>query len=116
MKVTRSSVRYRAQPRQSQPLSDQAVQERLKRIKAKHPRFGSPRAHALLEAELKGAGGTINHKRVERIWRMSGLQVPQRPKKRRIKPRSAGSSQEAQDQDGAGGVSASRTPRSRVEL
>jgi len=50
-----------------------------------HPRFGSPRIHALLAAELKAEGKTINHKRVERIWRKCGLQVPQRPKKRKIK-------------------------------
>lgn len=85
VKVTRSSVRYQAHPRQSQPWSDQEVQERLEQIKAKHPRFGSPRAHALLYAELRSEGKSINHKRVERLWRKGGLQVPQRPKKRKLK-------------------------------
>lgn len=66
-------------------MSDQALHERLTRIKQKHPRFGSPRALALLRAELKADGQTINHKRVERIWCKSGLQVPQRAKKRKIK-------------------------------
>ncbi len=75
-KVARSSARYQAHPR-----NDQAVQEQLEAIKQKHPRFGSPRVHALLRA----GGQIINHKRVERLWRKSGLQVPQRPKKRRIK-------------------------------
>ena len=84
-KVTRSSVRYVAHSRESQQLSDQVVQERLGQMKASHPRFGSPRIHALLAAELKAEGKTINHKRVERIWRKCGLQVPQRPKKRKIK-------------------------------
>lgn len=85
VKVTRSSVRYQAHPRQSQPWSDKVLKERLEQIKAKYPRFGSPRAHALLDAELRLEGKTINHKRVERLWRKSGLQVPQRPKKRKIK-------------------------------
>lgn len=75
-KVTRSSARYVGHPPQ-----DRALQESLERIKQKHPRFGSPRALALLRAE----GQTINHKRVERIWRKSGLQVSPRPKKRKIK-------------------------------
>ena len=51
------------------------------RIKHKHPCFGIPRAHALLRAD----GQAINHKRVERVWRKFGLQVPQRPRKRRIR-------------------------------
>lgn len=74
--VARSSARYQPHPRDDQPLREQ-----LERIKLKHPRFGIPRAHALLRAD----GQSINHKRVERVWRRSGLQVPQRPKKRRIR-------------------------------
>ena len=53
----------------------------MERIKQKHPRFGTPRVHALLRAD----GQVVNHKRVERLWQKSGLQVPQRPKKRKIK-------------------------------
>ncbi len=75
-KVTRSSIRYQAHPQ-----DDQALQEQLEQIKHKHPRFGIPRAHALLRAD----GQIINRKRVERVWRRSGLQVPQRPKKRKIR-------------------------------
>ena len=71
-------------------MSDQALKERLEQIKQKHPRFGSPRAHALINAQLqaegqKAEGQVINRKRIERIWRKSGLQVPQRAKKRKIK-------------------------------
>ena len=75
-KVSRSSARYRAHPQHDQPLRQQ-----LEQIKGKYPRFGLRRAHALLRA----GGQSINHKRVERVWCKSGLQVPQRPKKRRIK-------------------------------
>ena len=74
--LARSSARYQAHPRDDQPLREQ-----LEQIKHKYPRFGVPRAHALLRA----GGQVINHKRVERVWRKHGLQVPQRPKKRKIR-------------------------------
>ena len=76
MKVSRSSARYRSHPR-----DDQALQQQIQQIRQKHPRFGTPRVHALLRAD----GQIVNHKRVERLWRKSGFQVPQRPKKRKIK-------------------------------
>ena len=76
IKVSRSSARYQAHPR-----DDQALQQRIEQIKQKHPRFGTPRVHALLRAD----GQIINHKRVERLWQKNGLQVPQRLKKRKIK-------------------------------
>ena len=76
MAASRSSVRYRAKPDQDAPLAAD-----LARIRDKYPRFGIRRAHALLRA----GGQPINHKRVERVWRKSGLQVLPRPKKRRPK-------------------------------
>ena len=75
-KISRSSARYQAHPRDDQPLREQ-----LERIKRMHPRFGIPRAHALLRA----GGHLVNRKRVERVWRKSGLQVPQCPKKRKVR-------------------------------
>ena len=77
--LARATARYNARPDQEQPL----VQE-LQRIKDAHPRFGVRRVHAL----LKGKGQShkpINHKRVQRLWHKHGLQVSQRPKKRKIK-------------------------------
>jgi putative transposase len=65
--------------------------EELQTLKQKYPRFGIRRVHALLnQARLKNSGQAINHKpinhkRVERVWRKHELQVPQRPKKRKIK-------------------------------
>ena len=44
-------------------------------------RYVTPRITALLRIE----GWTVNHKRVERIWREEGLKVPQRqPKRKRL--------------------------------
>ena len=51
----------------------------LRRLSAKHPRFGTPRIWALLRRD----GWDVNHKRVERLWRQTGLQVPKRQRKRR---------------------------------
>lgn len=76
MAAARSSMRYKAKPDQDAPLA-----AKLAQIKDKYPRFGIRRAHALLRAD----GQAINRKRVERVWCESGLQVPQRPKKRKIK-------------------------------
>jgi len=76
VKVSRSSARYQAHPR-----DDQALQQQIEQIKQKHPRFGTPRVHALLRAD----GQSVNHKRIERLWRKNGLQVAPRPKKRKIK-------------------------------
>ena len=76
MGAARSTVRYEPRPDQDAPLA-----AALAKIKQKYPRFGIRRAHALLRA----GGQNVNHKRVERLWCRGGLQVPQRPKKRRIK-------------------------------
>ncbi len=76
VKVSRSSARYRPHPR-----DDQTLQEQMQQIRQRHPRFGTPRVHALLGAD----GQTVNHKRIERLWQRGGFQVPQRSKKRKIK-------------------------------
>jgi putative transposase len=53
----------------------------LRAIAAQHPRYGYRRAHAL----LKRAGQPINHKRVARVWRITGLSLPRRQPRRRYK-------------------------------
>ena len=57
------------------------IVSKLAQVKQKHPRFGIRRAHALLRAD----GQVINRKRVERVWCKNGVQVPQRPKKRKLR-------------------------------
>lgn len=74
--MARSTARYQAEPGRDEPLA-----QALAQIKRQYPRFGILRAHAL----LRSRGQSINHKRVERVWRKRGFQVPQRPKKRKIK-------------------------------
>jgi transposase InsO family protein len=50
-------------------------------LATRYGRYGYRRITALLKQE----GWQVNHKRVERIWRMEGLKVPQKqPKRRRL--------------------------------
>ena len=76
LNLTRSSLRYTPRPDRDAPLAAELAQ-----IRSQHPRFGIRRAHALLRAD----GQTINRKHVARVWQKSGFQVPQRPKKRKIR-------------------------------
>lgn len=71
--IHRSSARYQARPRR-----DTDLLTRLRQLKEIHPRFGVPRILALLKAE----GKIVNHKRVERMWRVAGLQVPRRRRRK----------------------------------
>lgn len=51
----------------------------IRRLARRHPRYGQRRVHALLLRE----GWRVNKKRVARLWREEGLQVPVRKRKRR---------------------------------
>ena len=52
--------------------------KRIVELASEFGRYGYRRITALLRAE----GWTVNHKRVERIWRRKGLKVPQKQPKR----------------------------------
>ena len=58
---------------------DQGVRERLRVLAAQRPRFGAPRLTVLLRQAL----GLVNHKRVERMYREEGLQLPRKKGKKR---------------------------------
>ncbi|WP_391560986.1 IS3 family transposase [Mucisphaera calidilacus] len=51
---------------------------RIVALAAMYGRYGTPRITALLRDE----GWTVNHKRVERIWKREGLKVPKKQPKR----------------------------------
>jgi transposase InsO family protein len=51
---------------------------RIAQLATKYGRYGYRRVTALLKQE----GWQVNHKRVERIWRMEGLKVPQKQPRR----------------------------------
>ncbi len=50
--------------------------KRLNELAARHPRYGYRRIWALLRSE----GFEVNHKRIERLWRLEGHKVPPRRK------------------------------------
>ncbi|MBA3241146.1 MAG: IS3 family transposase [Acidobacteria bacterium] len=74
--ITRSSARYIPRPRAETKILCQ-----LRAIAEQHPRFGYRRAHALLVR----AGEVVNHKRIARLWRLTGLTLPRRRPRRRYK-------------------------------
>ncbi len=53
--------------------------KRVRELASSHPRFGYRRITALLRTE----GWRVNRKRVHRIWRLEGLRVPVKQRKRR---------------------------------
>ena len=72
---SRSTQRYARRRR-----GDEArLLEEMRRIARRRPRFGSPRIHVALQQ----CGWRVNHKRVERLWREEGMQVPEKQCKRR---------------------------------
>jgi len=71
----RSTQRYKPTRQNDEALLIREIHE----IVRAHPRYGTPRVYHT----LRDRGWSINHKRVERLWRREGLKVPSRPKKKR---------------------------------
>jgi len=70
-----------------QPDKDKPLTADIRRLAGKYPRYG----YRFITAKLRQAGWCVNHKRVQRIWRKEGLQVPYRRKRKK----SQGNSQNA---------------------
>lgn len=73
--VNLSRATARCRPRQR---DEGDVRRRLRELAAQRPRFGYRRLTVL----LRRACGPVNHKRVYRLYRAEGLQVPRRRRKR----------------------------------
>ena len=69
----RSSNRYEPRP---SDLEAKLV-ERMHQLAGEHPKWGYRMIHGLLVEE----GWPVNKKRIERLWRREGLQVPPRRRK-----------------------------------
>jgi len=63
----------------SPPSDEKRLTEDIITLATKYGRYGYRRITALLNNEK---GWRVNHKRVERIWRMEGLKVPKKQPKR----------------------------------
>ena len=72
--LARSSLQYRPVPR-----DDDALRLALIRLAKQYGRYGYRKVTELLHIE----GWQVNHKKVERLWREEGLQLPRRHKKRK---------------------------------
>jgi transposase InsO family protein len=72
--LARSTWKYQAKPNPERS----ALVARLKVLAVRRPRFGQDRITALLRKDT-----VVNHKRVERLWRREGLQVPRKRRKQR---------------------------------
>ncbi len=63
-------------------IEEAKLRQRLREIAAEHIRWGRRMAYRLLRRE----GWTVNHKRVQRLWRKEGLQQPTPRKRKRARP------------------------------
>jgi transposase InsO family protein len=63
-------------------LEETKLRHRLREIAAEHIRWGRRMAYRLLRRE----GWSVNHKRVQRLWREEGLQRPTARKRKRARP------------------------------
>ncbi len=70
----RATQRRRAQVPDDEPR----LVHRIVELATQYGRYGYRRVTGL----LRGEGWTVNHKRVERLWRREGLKVPQKQPKR----------------------------------
>lgn len=61
------------------PADEAKLLSEMRRLARRNPRWGSPRIHD----GLRKRGWTVNHKRVERLWKEEGMQVPEKQQKRR---------------------------------
>jgi putative transposase len=81
----RRACRASGQPRSSQRYvgaergREEELLLRIRALAREHPRYGYRRIRALLKRE----GWSVNLKRVHRLWRREGLEVPQMQRKRR---------------------------------
>jgi transposase InsO family protein len=73
----RMTQRY--QPKQ--PDRDKPLVAEIKRLAGKHPRYG----YRFVTVKLRQEGWRVNKKRVQRLWRQEGLQVPYRRKSKKLR-------------------------------
>ena len=70
--LNRSTYQY-----EPKPGDDEHIRERLKELALKKTRYGAPLLTMLIRREF----GAVNHKRIERMYREEGLQLPRKRRK-----------------------------------
>jgi len=81
----RVTGQYRATQRREAPATtpadpDAALRAWLREWAKAHPRRGFRNAYA----DARGEGWSVNHKKIQRLWREEGLRVPQRRRRKRL--------------------------------
>ena len=76
MGVSRSTQQYQAK---AQDRNEEALRLAMIRLAKQYGRYGYRKIAQLLNVE----GWRVNHKKIERLWRAEGLQLPERHKKRK---------------------------------
>jgi putative transposase len=79
LQLRRSSHRYES--RGEDPLNT-VIRNEMARLAVRHLRYGSPRMDDL----IRRGGIYVNHKRIERIYREMGLQLPRRRPRKKHRP------------------------------
>jgi len=69
----------------TQPDRDKMLTADMRRLAGKYPCYG----YRFIIAKLRQEGWRVNHKRVQRLWRKEGLQVPYRRKMKKSRGSSA---------------------------
>jgi putative transposase len=78
--ISRSSARYQRRLRPDEAT----LRSKIRETAEQHPTYGCPRITVLIRRE----GSNINHKRIHRLWKEEGLQLPRRrPRKRHLGPK-----------------------------
>jgi len=75
--TARSGLRYLAK----RPKRDARLAQALRGVAKRYPQWG----YRLAEGFLRSRGWRVNLKRVHRVWRQCGLQVPQRKRRKKIR-------------------------------
>jgi putative transposase len=75
--MARSGIRYLAKL----PKRDARLAQALRGVAKRYPPWG----YRLAEGFLRSRGWRVNLKRVHRVWRQCGLQVPQRKRRKKIR-------------------------------
>ena len=93
VRLSRTVARYCARPKRH---DNEQLVERLKEISRQKRRRGYRLAHRQLRQE----GWSVNHKRVHRLWKATGLSVPARKSRRRLRRLAVTQQVEARRPDG----------------
>ena len=76
MGVARSTQQYQVK---AQDRNEEALRLAMIRLAKQYGRYGYRKIAQLLRIE----GWHVNHKKIERLWREEGLQLPERHRKRK---------------------------------